>query len=315
MSRSARYFHVAAWIWLLIAWILHQPSPAENASDHTREGFHAAILVSRHIRPYMEALEGLSQGLTDTDELSHEVHILDKYDLEHQELTSSEIAGSRPDLLISIGPEATSLAWDLSAELQVPVIYSMVLNPEDLGRAGPGSRGCGISLNIPPEIQLEKITSVLPGVRRLGVLFDPAINSARIRAIQDQAASHAVQVVPLSVESAGALPGVLEQGLGMVDALWLIPDETVISQALVKYIIREGIYQGIPSIGYNRFFYDSGAAAAFVLDFHEIGQQTAHMAREWLVSGNCIRMIPSFEVLVNTRVLDKMDLYLGEERP
>lgn len=313
MSRSARYFHVAAWIWLLIAGILHQPSPAENSPDQAREGFHAAILVSRHIRPYMEALEGLQAGLDQSpDIISRDVFILDEYDLEHQKLLGQEILAGDPDLIISIGPEATSFAWDLSGQKQIPTVYSVVLNPESLTSAGSPSLNCGISLNIPPSIQLKDISRNLPGIRRLGVLFDPEFNAEYVESIRQLNNSENIHVVPLKVDSSKALPGVLEKGLSQVDALWLVPDETVISRTLVRYIIREAIYRDKPTIGYNRFFYESGAAMAFVLDFENIGLQTARIARTRLVRGSCPAMIPSYEVLINHRALESMKQEQGQ---
>lgn len=39
-----------------------------------------------------------------------------------------------------------------------------------------------------------------------------------------------------------------------MDALWLIPDRTVISESIVKYVIKEAFLRKVPVIGYNRFF-------------------------------------------------------------
>ena len=64
-------------------------------------------------------------------------------------------------------------------------------------------------------------------------------------------------------------------------------------------------------IGYNKFFYESGAALAFTLDYRRIGEQTGRMAVDILSGMECKRELPTFHTWINERVIQK----LGMEPP
>ena len=105
----------------------------------------------------------------------------------------------------------------------------------------------------------------------------------------------------------------LKDHWGDVDALWLIPDRTVISESIIKYVIKESLFKVVPVIGYNRFFYESGAALAFVFNYEELGRQCAVEALKALSGGGCGKTTPFFHVWINTRVLKKLGIPVIED--
>ncbi len=255
----------------------------------------------------MDALKGLRESMGKEAAVDQKIFILDQHDLEHPGALRRELSRLDLDILISIGPEATTLAWSISRDRGIPTVYSMVLNPEALTSADTDP-GCGLSLGVPVARQLQDVGNVLDGIRRLGVLYDPALNQTFFNEAADAGRFSGLEIIPLQVFSSRQIPEVLAGNWAKIDALWLIPDQTVISQTLVEYIIKEALFQKKPVVGYNRFFYDSGAAVAFALDFEEIGRQTAELAIEQLSGLPCTKMIPSYQVLVNHRVMRRMDL-------
>ena len=64
----------------------------------------------------------------------------------------------------------------------------------------------------------------------------------------------------------------------------------------------------LPTIGYNRFFYQSGAALAFILDYRKIGMQTAHLIHQINNDTLCNNLSPMFEVWQNRRVIEKLKI-------
>ena len=76
----------------------------------------------------------------------------------------------------------------------------------------------------------------------------------------------------------------------------------------MQYIIKEGLYNRMPIIGYNRFFYESGAAMAFVFNYVELGRQCAEEALRVLSGQGCRSGAPVFQVWVNGRVIRRLDL-------
>ena len=76
--------------------------------------------------------------------------------------------------------------------------------------------------------------------------------------------------------------------------------------SIVEYVIQQSIYKKVPVIGYNRFFYESGASLAFVIDYREVGIQCAHEARRVLAGAPCRQVAPVFQLWLNTRVMGKL---------
>lgn len=292
------------------------PAKTHPFSDHEQGSLElrTAIIVSRHIKPYMDVLKGLRQSMSQALITDLQIYMLEQHDLDNPARVQGELSRHDYDMLVSIGPEATNLAWSVSADTGVPTVFSMVLNPDAL--AGDKFRpGCGISLGIPISNQLREIKSALPQVNRLGILFDPEINRDFVDQAMEKGSPAGFEIVPLEISSSRQIPDMLSASWERIDGLWFIPDQTVISQALVEFVIKEALFQNKPVIGYNRFFYDSGASVAFALVFEEIGRQTALLTAKVLEDLCCEQVVPAYEVLVNHRVIQRLGLSSVEKAP
>jgi putative ABC transport system substrate-binding protein len=270
-----------------------------------------AVVVSQDIRPYIEAVEGMSAVLAERANAKIEVFSLEKIKGKSRDLLMESLTPEKFALTIAIGPEAVK-----SVSEAVPPgadwLYSMILNPP--GVSEKTETACGVPLDLPAGRQLEMIARGLPAVRCLGLLYDPRYNAGFFGEAAAGDFSPGSNIVPLTVSSKTEIPAVLKQHWENIDALWLIPDQTVISESIVHYIIKEALFRGVPVIGYNRFFYESGAALAFVFDYEEIGRQTGRMAAAVLAGTACEKEFPVFRVWQNLRVINKLGLSISEEK-
>ncbi|MBN2438462.1 MAG: hypothetical protein JXL20_07650 [Deltaproteobacteria bacterium] len=271
-----------------------------------------AILVSRNIRPYIEAVEGMSVVLSETAGAKIQVFPLEKFEGKSQEVLIQNLSGENFDLFVAVGPEAVRLASERPVPEKTAWLYSMVLNPPPL--SGQTETACGIPLDIPAKKQLETIDQGLRTVKRLGLLYDPRYNSEFFMKAVAGASVLDLKIVPLKVSSRKDIPVVLKQNWENIDAVWLIPDQTVISESIVQYIIKDAIFKKIPVIGYNRFFYESGAAMAFVFDYEELGRQTGRLAANTLRGKGCEKEIPVFHAWLNLRVMNKLGISVPEKK-
>ena len=299
---------LAATICLVPLWVGFDHS---QAAEHTTEKI--AILLSRNIRPYAEAIEGMGAVFAESPGRELELFYLDKFRGKDLALLSEELAEGKFRLFISVGPEAARFIWTDEALKGSAKLYSVVLNPAKvLGTERPS---CGISLNIPVQKQIEIIERGLPGVWRVGLLYDPQYNADFFEETIMPASSLGIQIVPLAVSSKKEIPGVLNNHWGAIDALWLIPDRTVISESIIKYAIKESLFKAVPVIGYNRFFYESGAALAFVFNYEELGRQCAIEALRLLSGEVCGKTdpCPCFHVWINTKVVTKLGIKIRDD--
>jgi putative ABC transport system substrate-binding protein len=271
-----------------------------------------SVVVSKNIKPYIEAVEGFNKILVKDAGMGLNTFELEKFKGKSRDGLKTKLLREPSDLFIAVGPEATRFLWS-GMRGATPFIYTLVLDPENISES-PG-RLCGVSLRIPTEKQLNAIRLAIPSANRIGLLHDPDYNDAFFESARQIALDSDMKVIPMRVFSKPEISKVLKQYLGKVDVLWLIPDRTVISESIVKYIIRESFLKKIPVIGFNRFFFNSGAALAFVFDYETLGSQTANIAMDVLSGKPCRNTPPEFKVMVNTRVFKRLGLNMPADPP
>ena len=265
-----------------------------------------AVLVSRNILPYTEAVDGFGEALSESELGGMEVFSFENYPGKKRELLSEKLGQNHFELFAVIGPEAARFLSRQTLGSNAGILYSMVLNPGEI--IGGGRAACGVSLSIPVQTQLAELSLAVPSMKRIGLIFDPEYNEAFCEEATRKAFAMGVELVPLRVLERKSIPKVLKSGLGSIDGLWMIPDRTVISESIVQYIIKEALLRSKPTIGYNRFFYESGALVAFVFDYRELGRQAGRMAVSVLGGEPCIEQPPRFQTWVNEKVADRLGL-------
>jgi putative tryptophan/tyrosine transport system substrate-binding protein len=310
---SARGMPYTFWGRLLLAALCSAFLGAAAVQGEEIRAPKVAILVSWNIRPYIEAVEGMSVVLSETAGAKVQVFSLEKFKDKNQDVLMQSLTGEKFDLFVAVGPEAVKFASEKPVSEKTAWLYSMVLNPPPI--SGRTETACGVSLDVPAKRQLEMIDQGLKTIKRLGLLYDPRYNSEFFMKAAAEAPSLDLKIVPLKVSSKKDIPLVLKQNWENMDALWLIPDQTVISESIVQYIIKEALFKKIPVIGYNRFFYESGAALAFVFDYEELGRQTGRLAANMLMGKACEKENPVFHVWQNLRVIDKLGMTVPEKKP
>lgn len=261
-----------------------------------------AILVSKRIKPYVEASEGANETLLKSN-IQSETFYLDNYEEKYDNL-HKKLIGESFNCFIAVGPEAARFLWNTYPEDDVLKVFTMILHPEKVLHL-PESI-CGVSLQIPAEQQIRIYKESLPTLNTLGLLYDPVYNEAFAKHAAVIAESEGLTFIPLPISSKKDIPEILEKRWVGLDGLWLIPDRTVITESIIKYIIKQALVNRVPVIGYNRFFYDSGAALSLLLNYREIGSQGARMAIGITVDRPCQTVVPVFKVLLNKHLLEKL---------
>ena len=270
------------------------------------------VLISDSLRPYIEAADGLAGFLSDRD-MEFRVKTLDEFRRGDHMGRSHIMDEKTHDFYVAIGPAALQAIGDRTLGLPFKIIYTMVVNPYQIVKEDKSL--CGISLDIPADSQVDLISKSFPRVRRLGLLLDPAYNMAFFERASKHAAHTGIVLSPIMIREKKEIPSALSSRLDDLDAVWMIPDRTVISETVIEYVIKESLRRKKPVFGYNRFFYKSGSAAAFVFDYKEIGRQTGELLLDVARGAECKDRIPGFRFLVNPRVVKTIQLDLSEPLP
>ncbi len=278
-----------------------------------------AVIVSRNIRPYLEAVEGIKSTLTQDVKVEARIFFLEDYQGKSAALLVNEISESKFSMAVTVGPEATRFARQELRSMTRRRIYTMLLNPEEI--LPEEELLWGVSLRIPAGRQVELITGLMTNGARVGLLFDPNNNDVFFRAATVAAEKNGLTLIPIRVASPKDIPQMLQEAWVKIDYLWFIPDQTVSQESLVQYIIKEAITNRVGCIGYNRFFIESGAALSLVMDYREIGRQTGEIVLNLSAGKDCSLSVPAFNLEINHQVVKMLGLKLrtrpesGEAKP
>ncbi len=249
----------------MLLWLLLCPALA-SATD-------IVILKSSDIAAYNQALSGFKATLPSGVVLS-EYDL--QGDLEKGRKLARKIRASDPALVFAVGLKAAKAAQ--LEIVDIPVVYSMVLDPAKYGLNTPNMTG--ILLEVPIERQLATIRAVLPNLKRLGTLYDPSKTAALIEESKRLLKSNGIELIPTQVTNERDVPSALRSLLPSVGALWLVPDSTVLTDESLRFILNTALEERVPVIGFSREFARSGAFLCLSVNYGDIGRQAGQLARK-----------------------------------
>lgn len=267
-----------------------------------------AILKSSSLAAYDQAIEGFKMGAS-RGAVYAEYDL--QGDLEQGKKLARKVRASDASLVVAVGLKA-ALAARLEI-IDVPILYMMVLDPSRHNLAGPNMTGT--LLEIPVERQLKLIRSFLPNAKHLGTLYDPKKNAARVKEGEQQGGLQSFNTRGFPVESEKDVPQQLRNLLASNDALWLMPDSTVLTNESIGFILEEALARRIPVIGFSPELTRLGALLSFSVTYGEVGVETGRFAKRLLDGERQLPLKPIPIERVKITVNMKTARFLGIEFP
>jgi putative ABC transport system substrate-binding protein len=158
----------------------------------------------------------------------------------------------------------------------------MLLDPGSLGLPGPGDpprKGLtGVTMDVDPAAQLDVLRTLAPEVRRIGVLYDPAISGEAVRRATAIARAKGLEIVSQAVRGEGEVLSAATLLLPSVDALWGVADSTVLTAANARALILLALRSHKPLLALSEGFVRTGALVALAADPAEVGRAAGTMA-------------------------------------
>jgi putative ABC transport system substrate-binding protein len=234
-----------------------------------------AILQSSDIAAYREAIAGLkATGPIGAIYTEYDA----QGDLELGKKLARKAQESKAALVVAVGLKAALAAQH--EIVGVPIVYMMVLDP--LKHQLRAANITGTLLEIPLDRQLKIMRTFLPTLRRLGTLYDPAKTSSQVKDAKRQAAISNFEFQELPVESEKDVPQRLRVLLSDVEALWLMPDSTVLTNESIGFILESALGHQIPVVGFSPEFTRLGALLSISVNYGDVGRETGLLARRVL---------------------------------
>ncbi|MBI5787787.1 MAG: ABC transporter substrate-binding protein [Candidatus Schekmanbacteria bacterium] len=226
------------------------------------------VVKSNSIKPYDEALNGFKSLVKGRIKV---------YDLDNNPNNQivAEIISEKPDLIYTIGSEATALIGKNITKL--PIVFSLVSNPERLDLKN--SNISGVSINIPMPDQLYFLKQIINKARRVGLLYSPvSIDKEDLTAAEASAQELGLDLIFQPIYLAQDVPSALRTLIDKIDVLWLMMDETALTELAVKHIILTTTRHKIPILAFSPRYIHEGVLLALKPDYYEMGIQAAELA-------------------------------------
>ncbi len=235
-----------------------------------------AILKSAEIGAYSEAIDAFKSALPSSFQVTLEYDL--QGDMAKGRNLARRIRASDADVVLAVGLKA-ALAAKLEI-LDVPVIVSLVLDPKKYGL--PTSNMVCLSLNIPFEEHLKPLQTLVPQVSRIGVLFDPQKTKGLHDQLQQDARARGLTIVSEEVHDEQEVAKALRAIEKKIDALWLLPDSTVLTENTLDFLISTTLEANIPMVAFSAGLVQSGAVVGAYMNYADIGRQAARLSQRLL---------------------------------
>jgi putative ABC transport system substrate-binding protein len=269
-----------------------------------------AVLLSHDATPYRQALEGFQARLAEqAGEIVYEKWVVDREERLAEALAHLE--KKPPKLILTLGTPATRAV--IAENDAVPIVATLIIDTGDL----KGANATGVGLEFPMETQWRWFRRLLPKVRGLGVLFDPASGRRRYRELEKLAGDDRVELAPAETPTPEYLPEALKSLPSSLDALWGLGESRVLSPQTAREILLYSFRNRIPFIGLSNSWVKAGGLYALDRDYLDLGRQCAEMANA-ILKGAPVSSIPPAtprKVLysINLKTAEHMKLEFPEE--
>jgi putative tryptophan/tyrosine transport system substrate-binding protein len=251
-----------------------------------------AVVTGEEFTSYERALKGFRQAVSESGQDIKLLEYRVPNDPNGLKNFIQQLQSSRPNLIVTVGSKSTE---SISNEIEnIPIVFSSVLNPEVSGfvasKEFPGSNLTGASLDIPIKIQLEKFKLLVPGIRRIGVLYTKETQKL-IEQAKVCADSLNLVLVSSRVSSEKEIPEALEKLRGKIEGLWAVADENIFTSQSTQFILLFTLRNGLPFMGINPTMVGNGALFTLACDYKDVGRQSGILALK-ILSGTAPSQIP-----------------------
>ena len=197
--------------------------------------------------------------------------------------TAAQIArkfvGDKPDAIVAIAtPSAQAV---VAATKSVPVVYSAVTDPvaaKLVPSMEPSKTNvAGVSDVLALDKQIELIKQVVPGAKRIGMVYNPgeANSVVVVKELQKLLPGMGLTLVEAAAPRSVDVSSAARSLIGKVDVIYTSTDNNVVSayEALVKV----GQDAKIPLVASDTDSVKRGAIAALGINYRDLGEQTGRM--------------------------------------
>jgi ABC-type uncharacterized transport system substrate-binding protein len=244
-----------------------------------------AIIVSASVDEYQRAVKGFKA--------TAQHRIVGEFDMEGDVERGRKILAeiqkkTKPDLIFAVGIWALQVL--VSEAMTTPVVYAMVLNPSTI--VGGARNVTGASMNVPVEHTIRLFKQLGPQIKRIGVIYNQARTGYLVRRAETVARENGLVLVATEIRSSRDAIAALETMQDGIDALWILPDETILAPTVVQQMLLFSYRKRVPLLGLSESQAQAGALLSLSFASGEdIGRQAGDLANS-ILAGKAAGELP-----------------------
>lgn len=224
------------------------------------------VVLSKHFTLYDRAVEGFKSGFAGS---------IKQVTLEDTEAFHRLVLEVNPRVILAVGLRAAKIARARFSS--VPVVFCMAMHPLLNGLRTETSTGVYLEPSVAE--QLKAVSKIIPHVKRIGIIYDPARTGRLVAEFQEGAAEQELEVLAVAVGSRAEAHKALVEIPEKVQALWLIRDPTVLSREFFNRALLLQFEKRMPLIAYSPQFVRKGAFLAYSASYQRQGQKAAEVVK------------------------------------
>lgn len=233
-----------------------------------------------------DSITGIRQGLAAsgyTDDRVRIVELSANGEVGTLNALVREALSAQPDIVV---PVSTPVAQAVlrASDGSRPIVFSTVTNPADLGSTLPPNV-TGVSDAVNYEGNLALMREVVPGTRRIGMVYNPAEANSQfgVSALQRllEGRDDVLRLVPIA--RSDQVPDAARSLVGTVDVFYVGSDNTVVGA--IAGLVRVAEEHHIPVFASDSGSVGDGAVAAVSVNYVALGRRVGTIVADLLRTG------------------------------
>lgn len=212
--------------------------------------------------------------------------------------TAAQIArkfvGEEPSAILAISTPAAQAV--VAATKKVPVVYGAVTDPvaaQLVRTMGPsGTNVTGVSDRLVPERQVELLRRIVPSVKRVGMVYNPAESNSVVakREMKEALQKAGIELVEAAAPRSVDVGQAARRLVGKVDLIYSGTDNNVV--AAYEALAKVGNDAKIPLVAADTGSIKRGAMAVLSVDYRDLGRQAGRQIVK-IIKGEAPGSLPS----------------------
>ncbi len=273
------------------------------------------IVQSQQIPAYNEAIKGFEEECKRKNISIKAIYDL-KGDAEEGKRIVKNIKDSeiKPKLFLVVGVLAAAIVKEQFDD--IPVIFCMVINHERFNLQG--ANVTGISTEASVEDQFAILKGLLGTYKNVGVIYDPGKTGKIVSEAVAASKIFEFNLIKSEVTSETEVALALKNIINKIDALWMIPDSTVITKKSLDIISKTALEYHLPIFCTSDAIIKAGALVSVSPDYRYIGLQAAQIAQTLLsnptITSLGIKRPDKLKLTLNTQTAELIGVNLSPIR-